>query len=134
MSTIVWSWAGVWLVSCLWLEWQLDRAWLPGTQDIREDYTRWSKPPVHALTPGGERLWRLRFRVTGERFRGLAGARGNLASGLTRLLSVRLLHGSLGGLAPEAEEIGEPLETAQPEVTLGQVGGALQHPDELTSA
>ena len=55
MSTIVWSWAGVWLVSCPWLEWEVDRAWLPGTQEIREDYTRWSVPPLHELAYADER-------------------------------------------------------------------------------
>ena len=60
--------------------------------------------------------------------------RGNQALGPTRILSVRLLNGSLGGLAPAAEEVGQPLETAQLEVMLGQFGGALQDADELPSA
>jgi hypothetical protein len=60
--------------------------------------------------------------------------RGNQGPGLTRILSVRLLNGSLGGLAPAAEEVGQPLETAQLEVVLGQLGGALQDADELPSA
>ena len=64
----MWSWAGVWLLSCLGLEWQVDRAWLPGTEEIREEYTRWSVPPVHALAPDGERIWRLRYRVTASGF------------------------------------------------------------------
>jgi hypothetical protein len=33
----------------LWLEWRVDRSWLP---------------PPNALTPGGERLWRMLYRIT----------------------------------------------------------------------
>ena len=60
----MWGWAGAWLAWRLSLEWQVDRHWLPGTEDVREDYTRWSVPPPDALTPEGERLWRLRHKVT----------------------------------------------------------------------
>ena len=31
MSTIVWGWAAAWLIGRLWLEWRVDRSWLPGT-------------------------------------------------------------------------------------------------------
>ena len=61
---LLWGWAAVWLLARLWLEWRVDREWLPGTEDTREDYTRWSTPPPGALTPAGERPWRLRYRFT----------------------------------------------------------------------
>ena len=64
MSMVVWGWAAAWLAARLWLEWQVDREWLPDTGDVREDYTRWSVPPPNALSPAGERLWRLRYQVT----------------------------------------------------------------------
>ena len=64
MSMVVWGWAGVWLAIRLWLEWQVDQNWLPGTEEVREDYTEWSVPPADALTPEGERLWRRRYQVT----------------------------------------------------------------------
>jgi hypothetical protein len=64
VTVILWGWAGLWLLARLWLEWQVDREWLPGTADVREDWTRWSTPPRGALTPRGERLWRLRHRLT----------------------------------------------------------------------
>ena len=64
MSVIVWGWVALWLAARLWLEWQVDRCWLPGTAEVREDYTNWRVPPPDALTDEGERLWRLRYRVT----------------------------------------------------------------------
>jgi hypothetical protein len=68
MAMIVWGWAGVWLTWCLWLDWQVNRSWLPGTQQVREYYTHWSAPPANALTSAGERFWRLRQKVTGRGF------------------------------------------------------------------
>ena len=70
MSALMWGWAAAWLGWCLGLEWRVDRSWLPGTQEIREDYSRWSVPPADALTDEGARLWRLRYRVTGWGFAG----------------------------------------------------------------
>lgn len=64
MSTLVWGFGGLWLIARLWLEWRIDQSWLPGTADIREDYTNWAVPPPDALTPDGGRLWRLLHRVT----------------------------------------------------------------------
>ena len=64
MSTMVWGWAAVWLILRLWLEWRVGQSWLPGTAELREDYTNWAVPPANALTPEGERLWRLLHRVT----------------------------------------------------------------------
>ena len=64
MSNVVWGWAAAWLAARLWLEWQVDRHWLPGTGEVREDYTGWRVPPPDALTHEGERLWRLRYQVT----------------------------------------------------------------------
>ena len=42
----------------------VDRSWLPGTTEVREDYTKWSVPPPNTLTEQGERLWVLLYRVT----------------------------------------------------------------------
>ena len=64
MTTLVWGWAAIWLTARLWLEWKVDNQWLPGTADIREDWTVWSSPPPNALTSDGERLWRTRYHVT----------------------------------------------------------------------
>jgi hypothetical protein len=64
MSTVVWGFAGLWLIARLWLEWRIGQCWLPGTADVREDYTNWAVPPAGALTPDGERLWRVLYRVT----------------------------------------------------------------------
>jgi hypothetical protein len=64
MSAIVWGWVAAWMIVRLWLEWRVDRSWLPGTAEVREDYTRWSAPPANALTQEGERLWVLLYRVT----------------------------------------------------------------------
>jgi hypothetical protein len=52
----------------LWLEWRVDRSWLPGTAQVKEDYSNWAVPPSNALTPEGERLWRMLYRVTGWGF------------------------------------------------------------------
>jgi hypothetical protein len=70
MTILVWGWAAAWLGMRLWLEWRVDNQWLPGTTDIREDWTRWSVPPANALTAEGERLWRTRYRVTAYGFLG----------------------------------------------------------------
>ncbi len=70
MTVLMWGWAGVWLLARLWLERQVDRHWLPDTGDVREDWTNWAVPPPDALTPEGERLWRLRYRVTSWGFVG----------------------------------------------------------------
>jgi hypothetical protein len=64
MSAIVWGWVAVWMIVRLWLEWRVDRSWLPGTAEVREDYTKWSVPPPNALTEEGERLWLLLYRVS----------------------------------------------------------------------
>jgi hypothetical protein len=64
MSAIVWGWIAVWMIIRLWLEWRVDRSWLPGTVEVREHYTNWSVPPSNALTEEGERLWVLLYRVT----------------------------------------------------------------------
>jgi hypothetical protein len=76
MSMLVWGWAGVWLVWRLWLEWQVDQCWLPEAGEVREDYSRWSVPPAGALTAEGERLWRLRYRVTAWGFTGWVALAG----------------------------------------------------------
>jgi hypothetical protein len=64
MSAIVWGWIAVWMIVRLWLEWRVDRSWLPGTAELRENYSNWAVPPANALTPEGERLWRVLYRVT----------------------------------------------------------------------
>ena len=64
MSTMVWGWAAVWLILRLWLEWRVDQSWLPGAAEAQEDYTNWAVPPPNALTPEGERFWRLLYRFT----------------------------------------------------------------------
>ena len=66
----MWIWAAGSLAWCLWLEWQVERSWLPGTDEVREDYTRWSVPPADALTVEGARLWRVRYKVTAWGFAG----------------------------------------------------------------
>jgi hypothetical protein len=48
----------------LWPEWRVDQSWLPGTTEVKEDYSNWADPPANALTPEGERLWRVLYRVT----------------------------------------------------------------------
>jgi hypothetical protein len=45
MSTIVWGWAAAWLIGRLWLEWRVERSWLPGTAEVREYYTDWAVHP-----------------------------------------------------------------------------------------
>jgi hypothetical protein len=64
MSAIVGGWIAIWMIVRLWLEWRVDRSWLPGTAEVREDYSNWAVPPPNALTPEGERLWRVLYRVT----------------------------------------------------------------------
>jgi hypothetical protein len=64
MTLLIWGWAAVWLAVRLWLEWRVDSEWLPGTADVREEWTTWSVPPPNALTPEGERLWRVLYQVT----------------------------------------------------------------------
>jgi hypothetical protein len=64
MSTMVWGWIAVWMIVRLWLEWRVDRSWLPGTAEVQQDHTNWAVPPPNALTPDGERLWRVLYRVT----------------------------------------------------------------------
>jgi len=64
MSAVVWGWIAVWMIVRLWLEWRVDRSWLPGTTEVREVYSNWAVPPANALTPEGERLWRVLYRVT----------------------------------------------------------------------
>jgi hypothetical protein len=64
MSTLVWGWIAVWMIVRLWLEWRVDRSWLPGTVEVQQDYTNWRVPPPDALTPEGERLWRVLYHVT----------------------------------------------------------------------
>lgn len=78
MTALVWGWAAAWVLGRLWLEWQVDRHWLPGTEEVREDWTRWSRPPPNALAPEGERLWRLRYQVTLWGFVGWGGPGGHL--------------------------------------------------------
>jgi hypothetical protein len=64
MSAIVWGWVAVWMIVRLWVEWRVDRSWLPGAAEVREHYTKWSVPPPNALTEEGERRWVLLYRVT----------------------------------------------------------------------
>jgi hypothetical protein len=64
MSAIVWGWIAAWMIVRLWLEWKVDQSWLPGTSEMREYYSDWAVPPSNALTPEGERLWRVLYRVT----------------------------------------------------------------------
>ena len=73
MATVMWGWAGVWLVMRLWLDWKVGTQWLPGTDEIREEWTRGSVAPPNALTAEGERLWVTLHRVTVWGFLGWVG-------------------------------------------------------------
>jgi hypothetical protein len=61
MSAIVWGWAAAWLIGRMWLEWRVDRSWLPGTAEIREDY-RFGVPRLAAVGGGLAHLTQLHGR------------------------------------------------------------------------